>query len=625
MLLSHRAASHGIKHFDLNGHRRWLLFYNPVFSAAQRTILATLAKGACLCLADRSRLATSLPEVLANHQVDALGITPSALSLLSPKAVPHSLKQITTVGEPLSQSLVNIWADKVKLRVSYGLSECAQLNFSRQLQPGDDPRNPGQPTDTTMITIWEPGTTRQLPVGEAGELCLSGPQVANGYRNRRKETTAASGSDTLVRTGDLAVRLPDDTFQILGRIDHQIKIYGQRVEPGEVASKLYIQDGVAEIVCFGAYINEKMSLVAAVISRPQTNWSNLVYGLRDQARQSFPPYMVPSYWLQCQDFPLNHNGKVDIKAIQKVAELADVQNLLGRDPISEGKDHIFSEIECEIVEIWADVLQLQRSSISPSDSFLGLGGTSIEAIKTLRELRTRGIHMELAHLLQSRSVRDIANAVEVNGKSTVPNQSKTPEPFSLLSDEIIKTELLADRGVVDAFPPTALQEGILASTLQGNKDYLYHRIFDIRHLDPVRLQLAFQVALSLSETLRSTFIATTNGFAQVVRSNPSFPWKRESTSVSEYLEKDKNIGVTLGEPFIRVALLNEAILVVSVHHTLTTLRMAFFSTTLPGCTMVRSPNHVNLGGRLLDFCTVSLPGSRMNSGKSIWPRRCLPF
>jgi amino acid adenylation domain-containing protein len=176
--------------------------------------------------------------------------------------------------------------------------------------------------------------------------------------------------------------------------------------------------------------------------------------------------------------------------------------------------------------------------------------------------------MELAHLLQSGSVRDIANAVEVNGKSTVSNQSKTLEPFSLLSDGVIKTELQADRGVVDAFPPTALQEGILASTLQGNKDYLYHRIFDIRHLDPVRLQLAFHVGLSLSETLRSTFIATTIGFAQVVRSNPSLPWKRESTSVSEYLEKDKNIGVTLGESFIRVALLNEAILVVSVHHTL---------------------------------------------------------
>lgn len=573
MLISHRAASYGINNFDLNGHRRWLLFYSPIFSAAQRTILATLAKGACLCLADRNRLATALPEVLINLQIDALGITPSALSLLSPGDVPHCLKQITTVGEPLSPGLVNLWANKVKLRVSYGLSECAQLNFSRQLQFGDDPRNPGRPMDTTTAIICEPGTTRQLPVSEAGELCLSGPQVTNGYRNRPKETTATfvknpSGSGILVRTGDWAIRLPDGTFNILGRIDHQIKIHGQRVEPGEVASKLCIEDWVAEIVCFGAHINEKISLVAAVIPRPEKKWTHLVKRLRDQAQQLFPPYMVPNFWLQCQCFPLSHNGKVDIKAIRSIAELAEVESLLGRDAIPNGKNHNFSEIEREIVEIWADVLHLLQSSILPSDSFVGLGGTSIEAIKTLRELRSRGIHIELADLLQSRSVRDIAEAVELNDKRTVQNDPKTLEPFSLLSNQTVKVELMADREVVDAFPLTALQEGVLASTLQGSKDYLYQRVFDVRHLDLVRLHLAFQVAFYISDTLRSTFIATGNGFAQVVRSNLSLPWRRESTSLSDYLEADKSVGVTLGEPFMRVALLNEAILVVSVHHAL---------------------------------------------------------
>ena len=572
-MLSHRAASLGIGHFDLNGHRRWLLFYNPVFSAAQRTILATLAQGACLCLARRDRLATALPEVLANLQIDALGITPSALSLLSPSEIPSCLKQITTVGEPLSPNVVNMWADKVKLRVSYGLSECAQLNFSRQLHRGDDPRNPGRPVDTTMAVIWEPGTTRQLPVGEPGELCLSGPQVANGYRDRPKETTAAFvkdplGSNIVFRTGDLAIRLSDDTVEILGRIDHQIKIHGQRVEPEEVAEKLRTRDGVADIVCLGAYINGKVSLVTAVISHPQTSWVNLVKDLRYQARQVFPPYMVPSYWLQCQEFPLNHNGKIDFKAIQSAVESADVDSLLGRDATSEGTGYILSEIASEIVKTWANVLHLRPSSILPTDSFIALGGTSIEAIKTIRELRIRGIHIELADLLQTRSVEDIADASEINGKGAAPQNFNLPEPFSLLSDQTLKAELLADRGVADAFPPTALQEGILASSLQGNQDYLYQRVFDVRHLDLVRLRLAFQVIFSRSDTLRSTFVTATKGFAQVVRHTFPIPWKNESISLVKYLEADKSSGVTLGEPFMRVALLNEAIIVVSVHHTL---------------------------------------------------------
>ncbi|PYH88028.1 acetyl-CoA synthetase-like protein [Aspergillus ellipticus CBS 707.79] len=536
----------------LNGRRRWLLFYNPVFSAAQRTILATLAKGACLCLARRDRLATALPEVLANLQVDALGITLSALALLSTKDVPRCLQQVTPVGEPLSQNLVDLWADRVHLRVSYGLSECAQLNFSRQLKKGDNPRNPGRPVDTTTVVILEPGTGRESPVGEPGELCLSGPQIANGYHHRIKETNTAFvknplGSGILFRTGDQAVRLPDNTFEILGRIDHQIKIHGQRVEPQEVAEKLARIDGVAALVCIGSRINEKSSLVAAVIPVSGADWESLVQTLRDHAQRLFPPYMVPSYWLHCDKFPVNRNGKVDFKAVCNLAESTDVRNLLGRRRSTEGEAHIFSKVALEIVEAWANVLHPSPSFILPTDSFVALGGTSIEAIR-------------------SQSVEDVADASRIASQDA--SRPVSLEPFSLLSDEMLKVDLLADRGVVDAFPTTALQEGILASTIQGNPDYLYQRVFDIRHLDLVRLQLAFQVVFWQSETLRSSFISATKGFVQVTRNDFDLPWTELSISLDKYLEDDKNSGVTLGEPFMRVAVIDKSILVASVHHAL---------------------------------------------------------
>ncbi|PWY85083.1 acetyl-CoA synthetase-like protein [Aspergillus heteromorphus CBS 117.55] len=571
VLLSHRAASHGIDQFELNGRRRWLLFYNPVFSAAQRTILATLAKGACLCLARRDRLATALPEVLSNLQVDALGITPSALALLSTEEVSNSLQQVTTVGEPLSQNLVDLWADRVHLRVSYGLSECAQLNFSRQLKRGDNPRNPGRPADTTSAVILEPGTGRELPAGEPGELCLSGPQVANGYYQRIKETNAAFvknllGRDILFRTGDQAVRLPDGSFEILGRIDHQIKIHGQRVEPQEVAQNLATVAGVAALACVGSYINEKSSLVAAVIPAPESDWESLVQSLRGHAQRSFPPYMVPSYWLQCDEFPVNRNGKVDFKAIRNLAESTDVSDLLGRCRSVDGEAHVFSEVALEIVEVWADVLHLSPSFILPTDSFVSLGGTSIDAIKANRELRGQGIHIELADMLQSQTVEEVADASRIGSKDA--GQPSPLAPFSLLSDESLKTDLLADRGVADAFPTTALQEGILASTIQGNPDYLYQRVFDVRHLDLVRLKLAFQVIFWRSENLQSSFVSATQGFVQVTRNNFDLPWTELSISLDKYLEADKRAGVTLGQPFMRVAVIDKSILVVSVHHAL---------------------------------------------------------
>ncbi|RAK76561.1 nonribosomal peptide synthase SidE [Aspergillus fijiensis CBS 313.89] len=575
VMVSHRAASLGISQFDLRGHRRWLLFYNPVFSAAQRTVLATLAKGACLCLARRDRLAAALPAVLKNLKVDALGITPSALSLLSPTEIPTSLQQVTTVGEPLSSGLVEAWAGRVHLRVSYGLSECAQLNFSRRLQPGDNARSPGRPIDTTKAMIWEPGTTQQLPSGTPGELCLSGPQVADGYYLRPEETAAAflrdpeSLSNIVFRTGDLAVHHSDGSFEILGRIDQQIKIHGQRVEPGEVASVLRTGDGAVEVVCVGAYIHDKLSLVAAVIPGPQMGWVDLVRSLRDQARRELPSYMMPSYWLQCQEFPVNGNGKIDLRAIRKAAEFTPMEELLGRDATSlNGSEHVFTEIAREIVDVWAKHLHVHAASILPTDSFVALGGSSIEAIQVIRDLRTRGVHVQLADMMQSQTAEDVADAAKVSGDTSSSGAPKAPEPFALLTDTTLKDRLMADRGAVDAFPVTALQEGILASTLQGNPEYLYQRVFDVRHLDLVRLQLAFRVAFWHSDLLRSTFVAAIPGFAQVVRTDFQLRWLEGTMSLSRYLARDKKEGVTLGQPFMRAAVLNGGLLVVSVHHAL---------------------------------------------------------
>ncbi|KAJ5250086.1 hypothetical protein N7489_000496 [Penicillium chrysogenum] len=571
VLLSHRAASHGISQFELNGRRRWLLFYNPVFSAAQRTILATLSKGACLCLASRERLATALPEVLVNLQVDALGITPSALSLLSPSEIPDSLEQITTVGEPLSQALVDLWADEVHLRVSYGLSECAQLNFSRRLKPGDNPRNPGRPVDTTTALILEPNTATQLGVDEPGELCLFGPQVASGYHQRPKETSASFvknpfGPNILFRTGDQAVRRADGTFEILGRIDHQIKIHGQRIEPQEVAETLSTVKGVAEVVCVGAAIKDKTSLIAAVVPNNQLSWVDLVKSLREHAQQSFPPYMVPSYWLRCDELPVNRNGKVDFKTIRTAAESTDIDNLLGRDLRPNGQEIHLSPIALEIAEVWAGFLHLSRSSILPTDSFVALGGSSIDAIQAIRELRTKGIHVDLADMLRSQSLESVADSSRLDPKGE--SQPHAPQPFALVTDVDIKAELQDDRGIADALPLTALQEGILASTIQGYRDYLYQRVFDIRHLDLVRLQLAFQLVFWRSETLRSTFVPATTGLLQVIRNDFLLPWTDVSGSLEDFLMADKEKGVDLGEPFMRVAVLNNSVLIVSVHHAL---------------------------------------------------------
>lgn len=331
MVVTHSAASHGIAHFSLGERTRWLLFYNPIFSAAQRT---TLSKGACVCLASRDKLTTSLFEIVQETQIDALGLTPSALALLSASEVPACLKQITTVGEPLSQEVVNEWSDKVELRVSYGLSECAQLNFATKLHKGDNARRLEAPKDTTNVFILQPHTTKRVEAGRQGELCPEGPQIAAGYYHREEQTDAAFidnpfGSGKLYRTGDLAIRHHDGSFEILGRIDSQIKVRGQRLEPAEVSAALSKHVGIRSLAVLGATIKGRMSLVAAIIPGNGFEWTTLVQDLRETAQRSLAPYMVPSYWLQLNTLPHNSNGKLDVKEIRRLAEKTATEDMLG--------------------------------------------------------------------------------------------------------------------------------------------------------------------------------------------------------------------------------------------------------------------------------------------------------
>ncbi|KAG7403283.1 Nonribosomal peptide synthase sidE [Fusarium oxysporum f. sp. rapae] len=568
--LSHGSVTLGISHFSLNGYKRWLLFYNPVFSAAQRTILATLSHGGCLCLAPRNRLATALPEVLVNLQIEALGITPSALSLLSPSGIPASLRQITTVGEPLSQMLVDQFATRVDLRVSYGLSECAQLNFSRLLRPGDNPRNVGRPTDTSTAVILEPETDVQASEGGSGELCLYGPQIAGGYHGlvsetHRRFTQNPYGLGLLFRTGDHAVKHSDGTIEILGRLDYQVKIHGQRVEPQEIGTQLALEEDASAVACFGAQIQGRTSLVGAAVPKDGVDWSQLVNTLRLKARNSFPRYMVPGYWLRIDKLPVNQNGKVDLAKLRAIAESTPLEQLLNREASSNNVESISEEI-AKIRDIWAKLLNLPQSLIQPSDSFTSLGGSSLEAIQAIRQLKTDGIHLHLSDMLQSQTLEQVSEISRTNHENET-SVTDVP-PFSLLPASYPVAELAFDRGVSDAFPATALQTGILASTIQGNKNYLYQRLYDVRHLDLIRLELAFRIAFTRSDTLRSTFLTSLAGFIQVVRNDWVLPWKAEYVSTKEYVAKDRERGVEFGQPFVRACVLNRNVLVVSVHHAL---------------------------------------------------------
>lgn len=240
-LVTHHAAANGIlHHLPLDAAPHVLLFYSPTASAAQRTFILTLAHGGTIVLISNKSLANDLAGVINKQHVDAMEITPTALSLLRPDDIPD-IKQVTIAGEAIPQALVNLWAAEEDLIVwnRYGMSECTQSSIGRRLRTNDNVRVLVAPQDTTVDYVLRVGSNQLVPRAVAGEMCLNGPQLANGYLNEPEITNKVFVPSPFIRgsrmyrTGDRARQLSDGSFEMLSRIDWQIKINGNKVEPSD--------------------------------------------------------------------------------------------------------------------------------------------------------------------------------------------------------------------------------------------------------------------------------------------------------------------------------------------------------------------------------------------------------
>ena len=165
---------------------------------------------------------------------------------------------------------------------------------------------------------------RPVPFGCTGEVCVGGPDVARGYLNRPDLTAEkfvrdpfGDGSGRLYRTGDFARYLPGGELEYVGRMDHQVKIRGQRVEIGEVEAHLLQHRDVRDAAVVPDESGEDVRLVAFVVaelgSAPPDG------SLREFLREALPEYMIPAAFLSLPSLPLTPNGKVNRQALSERA------------------------------------------------------------------------------------------------------------------------------------------------------------------------------------------------------------------------------------------------------------------------------------------------------------------
>lgn len=384
---------------------RTLQFASLGFDASCHELFSAWVSGgaACVITEDLRRDPPRLASYLNEHAIDKCILPVVILQQLAEERSRRKLdfpflRTVITTGE--------------QLRVSHFIRE-----MFRQL-PGCTLHNHYGPAETHVVTAFTLPTSDQdawpvypsigravantrvyvldtylqpVPVGIPGELYLGGVCLARGYLHRPEFTAerflanpfSGEQGDLLYKTGDLVRLLADGNLEYLGRLDHQVKLRGIRIEPGEIESLLVRHPSVQDaLVLVQEDEPGEKQLVAYIV--PIQRSDDISSVLRAYLKARLPDYMIPSAFLLLNTLPLTPNGKVDRRALPRYDYTKMDLHASYAAPTTE--------VERLVATVWQEVLRRERVGLS--DNFFEIGGHSLLAARLLTRLQTL-FHVEI--------------------------------------------------------------------------------------------------------------------------------------------------------------------------------------------------------------------------------------
>jgi amino acid adenylation domain-containing protein len=377
------------------------------FDVSIAEIFGTLSWGGRIVLVKNALSLASLP---AGHEVSMASMVPSAAAeLLRMKGIPRTLRSMNLGGEPVKPALSNDLhaTGHIEQVVNlYGPSEDTTYTTALWIPAGARRMTVGRPVANTQIYILD-RHFRPTAVGVAGELYIGGHGVTRGYHDRPGMTAEKYLPDPfggqpnarMYRTGDLARWLPDGEIEYLGRLDHQVKIRGHRVEVGEVEATLATHPGLEESA---VVVREDGGLARLVAYYVPGDEGATVSALRAHLRERLPEYMVPSAWVRLAALPHTPNGKVDRRALPA----PDVH-------VGEEDTYLAPRTPSEqvLAALWAEVLEVERVGLR--DNFFELGGHSLLATRVMARLReSLQVELPLRVIFDAPTLEQLAERVD---------------------------------------------------------------------------------------------------------------------------------------------------------------------------------------------------------------------
>lgn len=470
--------------YPVRPESRMLQACSQAFDVSVFEILFALTRGMCLCAAINDTLFADLERSINSMDVTHLSMTPTVASLVDPVNVPK-VEFLVTSGEPMTAEVAKKWVGK--LYQGYGPSETTNICSVKKMTPEDHIRHLGHTFQNTSAFVLVPNTLDIVPIGCVGELCFGGDQVVAGYLNLPDTTKEKFISHPkfgrIYRSGDMGRMLADGSLLIVGRIDDQIKLRGQRIELGEINNVVAASDGVSN--CVTMLVNQgddgaQQLACFYVLSTAESGSFRLLpaggsvaernESVFNDLRSRLPSYMVPSYIIPISGIPMTSSGKVDKAKLRDVFSNLGPRELeaLSASSESAGADGDWSEEERRIASVVAAVLNVSRLDIGRWTPLTSLGLDSISAISVAKGLqKSFSRRIPISAILQSTSVARLATLLSTGRTEAVADDTQL-NVFSPDLVECVRQQMSSKGHEVDAvLPCTPLQEAMLAASVGG--------------------------------------------------------------------------------------------------------------------------------------------------------------
>jgi amino acid adenylation domain-containing protein/thioester reductase-like protein len=428
------------REYQISPSDRVLQLASLGFDTSVEQVLVTLICGARLMLPAAGTVApTDLLRYLAEEQVTVIDLTPAywhqmlAITEGEDERL-RSVRLMITGGDqanPADCRAAIRAASGARLLNAYGLTETTIT--STLFEAGEEPVTPAPatpapatpapatPAPTAPVPVGKPighahvlvldQNLNRMPTGGVGEIYIGGCGVARGYLGRPELTAelflpnghSVSPGDRMYRTGDLGRWRADRNLEVIGRVDHQIKIRGFRVEPAEIENALLSHPDIAEAVVIAQELGPGNRQLAAYYRPRRARPSDA--SLRGFLSARVPSFMIPATFIAMDQMPLTRGGKVDRRALPYLAAVS-----------ADGADAGFTPIQAGMSHLWSRLLKTGRVSLE--DDFFQLGGNSLLAAEMLARVRVMfGIGASYVRpltrcLLRDATLRGFSNATQ---------------------------------------------------------------------------------------------------------------------------------------------------------------------------------------------------------------------